>query len=200
MNEQVAEQEQTFSGQKLRPRKRKTSKAKPPTDKQLEKVQEANEALAGVSEVLNPEPPSVITVTISGEERDVQILKCKARQIGYVMKFLASAFKAMGANTFEDAASMAAGLNNPTNLLTLLSTLMDDALKTASMLTDLPFDDMLELELDDAVAVVLAVWSVNQAFFLSRVLPMIQGVIGRGELDKVSEQTPSDTEINISTK
>lgn len=209
MNETAAvepvEQEQTFAGQKLRSRKRKaksSGKAKPPTKQDLENVTQAHEALADVSEVLDPEIPSVITVTMpDGSEREVNIFKCKARQIGYVMKFLATAFQAMGVDTFNDAADMTAGLNNPGTLLTLLSGIMDHAITTAAMLTDLDVKDFLELELDDALAIVVAVWSVNQAFFLARVLPVIQGMIGRGELAAGSEtKTPSDMEVNISTK
>lgn len=177
--EQV-EQTQTFAGQKLRPRKRKgkTEKPKVPTKKDLEKIEQANEALANVSEVLDPEIPSVITVTMpDGSEREVNIFKCKARQIGYVMKFLSGAFKMMGVDTFSDAAEMTAGLSNPAKLLNMLSGIMDDAIFTAAILTDLDQNDFMELDLDDALTVVLAVWAVNQAFFLSRILPLIQGMI-----------------------
>ena len=198
MSEAVAEQEQSFAGQKLRPRKRKakTEKAATPTKKDLEKIEQANEALASVSEVLDPEVPSVITVTMpDGSEREVNIFKCKARQIGYVMKFLAGAFKAMGVDTFSDAAEMTAGLSNPAHLLNLLSGIMDDAIFTAAMLTDIEEKDFMELDLDDALAVVMGVWSVNQAFFLSRVLPIIQGMIGGAELDSPTKALP-DMEIS----
>jgi len=208
MNETAAvepEKEQTFAGQKLRPRKRakKDKKSAVPTKAEMEKVSEANDALAKVSGVLDPEAPAVIRVTLpDGEELPVQIFKCKARQIGYVMKFLASAFKAMGASTFTDASEMAAGMQNPVTLLTMIADVLDDAIATACLLTDIDEETFKDLELDDAVAIILAVWMINQSFFLTRVLPMITGIMGRGEPEKAAspEKTPSDMEISISTK
>jgi len=180
MSEQVAA-EQTFDGQKLRPRKKKTDKKTPKkrTAQQSAVAAKSAEVLAEVSDVLDDEVPSVIVVTIEDEEREVNIYKCKARQIGHVMKFLASAFKSMGANTFDDASEMAANMQNPSILLTMLGDLMDEAIITSCMLTDIDSETFKDLALDDALAVMLGVCMVNQSFFLARVLPMITGVMNR---------------------
>jgi hypothetical protein len=191
MNEAVAAEpvEQTFAGTKLRPRKKKGERKKKVvvTPEEANKAAEANVALADISEVLDPETPAVINVTLpDGTTRDVQIFKCKARQIGYVMKFLASAFKSMGANTFSDATNLAANMQNPALLLGMISDVMDDAITTATRLTDIDEELFKDLELDDALAIILAVWTVNQNFFLARVLPLISGVIGQGEPEKAA--------------
>jgi hypothetical protein len=185
----------------LRPRKR-ASKAKPAAPAPEEILQESNEELVKVSDILAPEDPAIITVHLdSGETRDVQIRKCKARQIGYVMRFLANAFKITGITDFKQAAQAAEALQDPNVLLNVLSDIMEDAIATAAQLTDLTVDEFHELDLDDAVAVMLAVWTVNQSFFSARVLPMIQNIMARGGLDQWTSpaKTPSDTESDIST-
>lgn len=181
---------------------RRTRKAAPPKPVPDEVVEQSHEQLAEVSRILEPEDPHVIEVHLDdGTTREVQIRKCKARQIGHVMRFLASAFKVMGITDIAKAKDLAGKLQDPNLLLLMISEIMDDALATAALLTDLELDDFHNLDLDDAVAVTLAVWSVNQAFFLARVLPMIQSIMARGGLDKwiSPEQTQDDTSTSTST-
>ena len=135
-----------------------------------------------------------------GSTRDVQIRKCKARQIGYVMRFLASAFKTMGITDFKEAAGVVERLKDPNQLLNILSDIMEDGIATAALLTDLETDEFHNLDLDDAVAVMLAVWTVNQDFFSARVLPMIQSIMARGGLDKwiSPDKTQNDSQNSTS--
>lgn len=183
----------------LRPRKR-ASKKEAPVPEAVEA--ESNEALVEVSEVLAPETPSVIIVRMDdGSTLDVHVHKCKARQIGYVMRFLANAFKSMGIKDFKEAAGVVERLKDPNNLLNILSDIMEDAISTAAILTDLEEEQFQNLDLDDAVAVMLAVWTVNQAFFSARVLPMIQGIVARGGLDQwiSPDEAQNDSQSNTST-
>ncbi len=185
----------------LKPRKR-ASKTKPAPPPPEEVVEQSHEQLAQVSEILAPEDPHTIEVHLDdGTTRQVQIRKCKARQIGHVMRFLASAFKVMGISDISKAKELAGTLQDPNLLLLMISEIMDDAIATAALLTDLELDDFHNLDLDDAVAVTLAVWAVNQAFFSERVLPMIQSIMARGGLDKwiSREPTPDDTSTSTST-
>lgn len=182
----------------LRPRKRTTPKKKPAPEAVAE---ESSEAIQEVAEMLAPDNPSVIEVHLDdGTTRTVQIRKCKARQIGYVMRFLANAFKTMGIKDFKEAKGVVERLKDPNNLLNILSDIMEDAIATAALLTDLESEEFHNLDLDDALAVMLAVWAVNQAFFSTRVLPMIQSIMARGGLDQWTspQETPDDTPSDIS--
>ncbi len=183
----------------LKPRKRAKAKPAPVPE---EVIQESHEALVNVSEILAPEDPQTIEVHLDdGTTRIVQIRKCKARQIGYVMRFLANAFKTTGITDFKEAKRAAETLKDPNVLLNVLSDIMEDAIATAAQLTDLNVDEFHNLDLDDAVAVMLAVWAVNQSFFSARVLPMIQNIMARGGLDQWTspDGTPSNTETDTST-
>lgn len=181
----------------LKPRKKRPT---PPKPAAVEVAEESHEKLAGVSQILAPENPHLIMVHMDdGSTREVKILKCKARQIGHVMRFLASAFKVMGISDISKAKELAGTLQDPNLLLLMISEIMDDAIATAALLTDLELDDFHNLDLDDAVAVTLAVWSVNQAFFLDRVLPMVQSILARGGLDKWISQEPTPENTSTST-
>lgn len=162
---------------------------------------ESAEQMAEVSELLTSRTPPVITVTLeNGDTREVKILRCKARQIGYVIRFLASAFKTMGIKDFKKAEKVAEQLKDPQVAFTVLAEVMDDAIATTALLTDMGADDFHELEVDDALAIMLAVFAVNRAFFSTRVLPMVRDLLARGGLDSnnSSSKTPESSENGIS--
>lgn len=190
----------------LRPRKKKAAivkEAEQAAAIAAKQVLEANDALANVSELLDPDEPHTITVVVEGEEVVVKIMKCKARQIGLVMRFLAQAFRVLGIDNFEEAESIGERLRDPQTALTILCDITDEAIATAAVMTDLDPEKFNDLELDDALALVLAVWTVNQAFFSTRVLPMISGIMARGGLDESKltkpEKTPKSTRKRTST-
>jgi hypothetical protein len=196
----------TIDQSMLRPRKKRDKatiqkEAEAAAKKAATEVLEANEALATVSKVLDPDEPFAIDVTVNGEIVKAKVLKCKARQIGSVMRFLASAFNVLGITDFEEAAQAGERLKDPTTALRVVSEITDEAMQTAALMTDLPYEQFEELDLDDALALILAVWSLNQAFFLTRVLPMISDIMGRGELGKLTkqEETPKSTRKRTST-
>lgn len=162
-----------------KPRKRKNRKLATPEEEQNEA--QSMEELAKVSDAMDLDARHVVNITSAdGSDVEVEIYKCKARQLGHVMRFLALAFKEMKIENMEDAEQMTVKLSNPGNILAVISGIVDEAMETACMLTSLDAETMAELEIDAMLAVIVGVWTVNQAFFLSRVMPQISQLISGG--------------------
>lgn len=125
------------------------------------------EATAKEADVLN-EITNMVTLT-TGE--DVAILKCKVKQIGIVLRFLSYLMKAIGMKDLNDQPDM--DLSNPAELMMLIADGSDHIYPVASSLCSLSQAEFENLEVDDAMAVMMAEWELNRGFFLQKVLPML---------------------------
>lgn len=101
----------------------------------------------------------------------VTIHKCKVRQIGEVLRFLAYLMREIGMKDLNDQPSM--DLNNPTELMMLVANGSDKIYPVASSLCSLTLDEFIDLEIDDAMAIMMREWDLNKGFFLQKVMPML---------------------------
>lgn len=157
---------------------------------------EVTQAIADTAEVLNDQ----ITKVEIGEGEDrrvVEILKCKVRQIGLVLTFLSQLFEKLGVNKLGQVASQ--DLENPTVLLNLVAESSDDVFAVATSLCSLEREEFDELDVDDALKVMLAIWEVNQSFFSERVLPLLVQsglagtLVGQEAQETLDETQPEDS-------
>ena len=129
-----------------------------------------NEAIndtAKEADVLNNIQQSVVLTT--GEE--VTIYKCKVRQIGDVLRFLAFLMKEIGMKDLTDTPTM--NLSNPTELMMLLADGSEQIYPVAASLCSLNVDQFKDLEIEDAMDIMMAEWDLNKSFFLQKVMPML---------------------------
>jgi len=120
-----------------------------------------------VSDILNEEQP-VITLS-TGDT--VTIYKCKVRQIGQVLHFIKFVMAEIGMDTPSDKVN--ADLNNTAVLMDLVINGMDKIYPVASALCSLTEDQFLDLEVEDAMDILMAEWDLNKAFFLLKIVPML---------------------------
>jgi hypothetical protein len=182
----MEEQTHNVGGIPLKPRKRvskstgkKKQKKAALTEKEQANEEASLEELASIAEMLDPDAPNCVTVTLpDGGPLEVDIYKCKARQLGSVMRFMAHALTEMKIENMKDAEDMVTQLNSPGRILALLGGVVDEAMEVAATMTSIDIETMHELDVDEALGVVMGVWIVNQAFFLQRVMPMISNLTG----------------------
>ena len=134
----------------------------------VEKVQEAAEIANTLSE--NGE----ITVTLK-DDTVVEIYKCRAKNVGTVLDFVQFAMKELGIDDIVKTVDI--NLSDPTVILQLIAKTSNKLFSVASELCSLEYKDFIEMELDDAIDVVLGVIEVNKSFFLQSVLPKVQSVL-----------------------
>lgn len=130
-------------------------------------MSEHTKATAADADVLN-NTPQVLTLT-TGEE--VTIHKCKVKQIGIVLNFLAYLMKSIGMKDLND--KPAVDLTDTTEIMTLIVNGTPQIYPVSVSLCSLNMEQFEDLEIDDAMAIMMAQWELNQAFFLQKILPML---------------------------
>ncbi|RLA05773.1 MAG: hypothetical protein DRQ47_00340, partial [Gammaproteobacteria bacterium] len=126
----------------------------------LEETAKEADVLNGVQEV--------ITLT---DGQSVIIYKCKVKQIGVVLRFLAFLMKSIGMKDLNDQPSM--NLSNPAELMMLIADGSDKIYPVACSLCSLDIEQFEDLEIEDAMAIMLKEWDINKDFFLQKVMPML---------------------------
>lgn len=115
-------------------------------------------------------------VLIEDGDKVVDVYKCKVKQIGPVLGLLSNLLKDLGVLDIEDEqmlAQLEEKTRDPEYLLQLIAKYIDQIPGVASLLCSLSEEEFGDLELDDAFAVLMKIWEVNQSFFSQRILPMI---------------------------
>lgn len=125
------------------------------------------EETAKEADVLNNKP---LTVTLTtGVE--VTILKCKVKQIGDVLRFLSFLMGALGMKNL--ASKPAVDLEDPTAIMLVIADSAEHVYPVASSLCSLTVEEIEDLEIEDAMSVMMAEWNLNKDFFLQKVIPML---------------------------
>ena len=119
------------------------------------------------SDILNSTEP---TVTLSTGET-VVIYKCKLKQIGSVLRFIAYMLKAMGMKDINDKPEV--DLSNPTKLMMLIADGADHIYPLVASLCSLSLEQLENLDIEDALDIMTAEWDLNKDFFLQKVMPML---------------------------
>ena len=103
---------------------------------------------------------------------EVEIYKCKAKNIGRVMDFIAFIMTEMKIDSFGDMPTEI-DLKDPNLILPLLTKAAARIIYLSADLCSLSKEEVEELELDDMIKLVTAQFEVNKDFFLKNVLPSV---------------------------
>ena len=109
--------------------------------------------------------------------RKVTIHLCKVRHIGRVSKILAGMVSVVSEVTGQQNLDIAGAIQDNTFLLRLLSQVADETYALVAMLSDIPYEQVLDLNLDDAVVLLAAILEDNYTFFTERVVPLVPKIL-----------------------
>lgn len=103
----------------------------------------------------------------------VEVYKCRAKNVGRVMDFIALVMSELHVESFESAPKEI-DLLNPDVILPLLTKVSSRIVYLSADLCDLEVETVEDLELDDMINLVTIQFEVNKDFFLKNVLPSVQ--------------------------
>ena len=101
---------------------------------------------------------------------EVDIYKCRAKNVGRVMDFIAFVMKEMNIENFGEMPSDV-DFTDPKLLLPLLTKAASRIIYLSADLCSLNHEEVSDLELDDMIILVTRQFEVNKGFFLKNVLP-----------------------------
>ena len=112
-----------------------------------------------------------ITVTLKGD-REVEVFKCRAKNIGRVMDFIGFIMAELNVDDFGTMPKEV-DFMKPEMILPLLTKASSRLIYLSADLCDLETDAVENLELDDMITLVMKQFEVNKDFFLKNVLPRV---------------------------
>lgn len=110
------------------------------------------------------------TVTLSNGTK-VDIYKCKLKHFARVVTFVRDVFNALGITREEDANKL--DFDDLPTMLDVIAGQVESLTEVTSMMCSLPKDKVEELEMDDALAVMVAIVELNRDFFMNQVMKVI---------------------------
>jgi hypothetical protein len=119
------------------------------------------------------ETPDQITLSTG---QTVEVYKCRLKQVGPVLGLLSRLLSDLGVVNIDDdekLGDLEKRLSDPSALLQLIAKYSEEIPVTAALLTSMSEDQVSELELEDALALVTKVWEVNSDFFSKQILPLL---------------------------
>ncbi len=109
---------------------------------------------------------------IMKDGKEVEIFKCRAKNIGRVMDFIGFVMVEMNIENFGDMPKEV-DFMKPDMILPLLTKAASRIIYLSADLCDLDPEDVENLELDDMITLVTKQFEVNKGFFLKSVLPRV---------------------------
>lgn len=122
--------------------------------------------------------------------REIQIIKCQVKNLGKIMNLIIHIFEKVSP---DGDGKVDFTQIKQKDILKLIAESSDMVFESVASLTTMDIKELMDLELDDAVDVILKVWEVNQRFFLQAVLPRVGNLIGveSPEQEQVTKASPS---------
>lgn len=124
-------------------------------------------------------------VIVLSNEREVTIRLCRVKDIAVFTKFVALIWDDLGLTMAGVDGSKAlleaqveARIRDASFILKLISNHADQVFDIMARFSSLPAEEVLELDLDEAVTLAEAVVEVNYAFFMKRVWPVLKAALG----------------------
>lgn len=112
------------------------------------------------------------SVTLS-DGKVVTTHECLTRDIGAVLQLVSAFVRATGVRRFSDLQNLEETITNPAAVLQSFANDLDSLWAAVSALSDCTVDDLLDMRLDDALAIAVAAGRVNKDFFLQKILPNV---------------------------
>ena len=118
--------------------------------------------------------------------RVVEVYLCKVRHVGRIARILVGVLSVISEMQGKGGGSAGidfeAAMGDNTLLLRLFSSVADDMYLLVSLLSDVPYDEVLNLNIDDALVLLSEVMKDNYSFFMERVVPLVPSLLPK--LDK----------------
>lgn len=113
-----------------------------------------------------------------GSGRKVEVSLCKVRHIGRVAKIIGAMVAVLSASgvSFEKGEaqrSVERAFQEPEFLFKLLAELADDTYALMALLSSLELEEVMDLNLEDAVILLGAILQDNYSFFVTKVAPVV---------------------------
>ena len=134
--------------------------------------QAVTEAVADVATTIAGEYPN--TYRSHSLNKDVVLTKCKVKHTGLVLQLIARIMDEFG---IKSLGSMPEVGNDAEFFLKLIANLSDEVFRVAAALTNLSYEEFEELDIDEAIEILVRLYEMNKDFFLQKVLPKIQSVL-----------------------
>lgn len=157
--------------------------------------EEATQATIDAGDTIADAPHDI---TLADGVTKVEIRRCKVLQLSGVLRLVRDFFTDLKVEKVGDVPKI--DLQNPTVLLKLFTDYADQVFAVSSSLTSLSEDEMINLDMDDAILVVREVWVLNQNFFLQKILPMVGDLLLPAEGTPDPEDSASLSPETASTK
>lgn len=158
-------------------------------------TEEATQATIDAGDTIADTPHDI---TLADGVTTVEIRRCKVLQLSSVLRLVRDFFADLKVEKAGDLPKI--DLQNPTVILRLFSDYSDQVFAVAASLTSLSEEEMVSLDMDDALLVVKEVWTLNQNFFLQKILPMAGGLLQVGGATQDPEDNDSLSPESGSTK
>lgn len=123
------------------------------------------------------EKSAVVTVTLE-MGTVVSIRKCKVKDTSSALRLMKVLFDTVGIKRLSDVATL--DLENIDTILQLIANAQEPLFAIAADLSGMTEAEFDELEIDDAIRIILKAFEVNKRFFLDRVLPLVQSALQKG--------------------
>lgn len=124
-------------------------------------------------DAIGEEGPAPKIVLRTGKE--VQISKVTASQLYLMLDLIKQIAVHLNITNFDDLSEALKNVQDPVTLMSLLGGSIDRLLDLIVALCDLNEQSVKEgLDLDDLLLIALAEWRLNEHFFTTRLIPMIQ--------------------------
>lgn len=148
-----------------------------------EDVQQASEpknAYEQLDELYSVGKPLILESYTGTEDHKVYVQKCKMKDMGKIIRFAKTVIAEVNKLREIDQSQDVDEVDQNDIILTLLANNLDEVFDLAFELCSIKErSDLDELNMDDGVELILAIIEVNKHFFIQKVLPLIQKVIGR---------------------
>lgn len=106
---------------------------------------------------------------------NVEVYKCKVRQLTKVSAFLKIVLKELGVTNVESQ-ELKIDLNDPNTYLVLFDNCYDATIELIVSLCSLSEEELDDLELDMLIDLIMKIFEVNKTFFSNRVMPLLSGL------------------------
>ncbi len=124
-----------------------------------------------------------VNKVVLSTNREVVIRKVTLRTLPKVMEFLQGALTDLQG----ESVTLDGGLA-PSTVLRLIANRLEATYDILVSLTDMSKDELLDGEMDDAVAIAVKVWEVNRDFFTQKIVPLLP-TLAVAQAAKAEDQT-----------
>ena len=116
----------------------------------------------------------------------VTVYKCRAKDVGTVMELMAFVMEEFHITKLGDLPDI--NLEEPSTLMQLIAKSSDRLYLVAGDLCSLSYQQVCDLELDEAIKLLMSIVTLNMDFFSRQVMPMVAVLMPKSEEAKTAPE------------